>query len=488
MKALRTIRIFCAGLTLVSATAVLPDPGLATALDACGPHRATIHDLADRIISEKARAEGFSGHSFGAAAAYLSLRYSDADLDPGMSLLARVKGGTRRPPRGLEQVQLAFAISKLGVEQGIIAVGRSTVDAFADYSPAIIRQILLADAGESFFRLLAEVRADSTLAENFEARYYDGLGVHGWVLDQSDDFKLRLARNAEAAKELALAAMVLGSRRELAEYHVLLERHRDTDLAEVAGPKWLNAHLATMVYQTTPVPVPGDSADDSKRRADQFDIMRAAFRMGGLGWLGLLYNQTGAEAAIARASRDFLAEIDAGRLDPQSDLEPAWAYLYGRLAQELGAGILNRSMSGFSLPRSVRHYADDAQTTLNWVNARQALIPYMTGTEDALPPRPALLTPEFDWKAWTTLAAALRTEPDSASDDTNVEPRIAAELLLAKGNVAQALDVARSITPNTDRLWFYRDVMIRLDRHCDGYTTYSGAELVMGGAILFGFD
>ena len=89
-------------------------------------------------------------------------------------------------------------------------------------------------------------------------------------------------------------------------------------------------------------------------------------------------------------------------------------------------------------PRSVRHYANDAQTTLDWVNARQALIPYLTGTEDALPPRPALLTPEFDWKAWTTLAAALRTEPGSASDDINVEPRIAAELLLAKGNVALA--------------------------------------------------
>ncbi|MEP3329314.1 hypothetical protein [Sedimentitalea sp.] len=39
--------------------------------------------------------------------------------------------------------------------------------------------------------------------------------------------------------------------------------------------------------------------------------------------VGHLYNQTGAEAPIVRASRDYLAEIDAGRLDPQSDLEPA---------------------------------------------------------------------------------------------------------------------------------------------------------------------
>jgi hypothetical protein len=82
----------------------------------------------------------------------------------------------------------------------------------------------------------------------------------------------------------------------------------------------------------------------------------------------------------------------------------------------------------------------------------------------------------------------LRAEPGHAPVGTRADPKIAAELLLAKGDVALALEVARGIMPNTDRLWFYRDVMVRLDRSCDKYTFFPGAELVMGGAILFRFD
>lgn len=488
MKSLRRIGLACIMLVIWGAAAMAQDAGAEDAADTCGPHRTTILELADRILAEKAQAEGFSGRNFGTAAAYLKLRYDDLDSAAGMRLLERVGEATRRGPNDLEQVRLAFAISKQGVEEGLQANGETTLEAFADFSPVVVRQILLADAGESFFRLLAELRSDPALAESLSRRYYKGLAAHGWILDQSDDFKLRLARNAEAAGELPFAAMVLGSRHDLAEYFALLERHKDTNLAELAGPGKLTLYLASVMHQSEAVAVPGDDAERRAWRAEQFDIMRATFQMGGLAWLGILYNQTGADAPIARASRDFLAEIEAGRLDPRIEMEAAWAYLYGRLAQEMGAGTLSQAMMGFNLPPNIRHYAESAQTTLDWVNARQALIPYMIGAEAELPPRPALLSPDFDWQAWTAIAASLRSETASQPNFAGNDARVAAELLLAKGDVAGALRVAAAIMPNRERLWFYRDVMIRLDRRCAGYTIYPGGELVMGGAILYRFD
>lgn len=455
----------------------------------CGLHQAMILDLAERIISEKGQAEGFSEHNFGTAAAYLILRYGHYDFENGLKLMVRANGDARVAPRGLDELRFALAISRLpNKEEGLYLVGKPANQTFSNYSPVVIRQVLLFDAGKSFFRLLSDMRADQPeRARRFESSYRNGLNPPSLVLDQSDDFKLRLARNAESAGELAFAAMVLGSRSDLKEYFALLDRNKESDLAEIAGPKQLDANLATLVHQTAPLFLTKHDKGRISQRADQFDIMRAAFRMGGLSWLSILANQIGVDAPMAGAARDFLAEIDAGLLDPRTKIEPAWVFLYERLAREIGAEKLRVSMMSFTIPRSIRHYADTGQTTLDWMIARQALVPFLTDPEAQLPQRPILLSPEFDWSKWTGLASDLRGKYSGTSISSEDAP-IAAELFLAKGDLQRALDVARNIQPNNDRLWFYRDVMIRLDHLCQGYTIYPGGELVMGGSILYGFD
>lgn len=452
----------------------------------CGPHRATILDLADRIISDRPQAKRFSQRHFGTAASYLKLRYDDLDFASGLDLMDRVQGGTQRQAHGLKEVRLAFAISKLGVVEGLKTDDRPAVEIFADFSPIVIRQILLADAGATFLELLAAVRSSPDLVKGFDARYFNGLGVHNWVVDQSDDFKLTLARNAEAAGELGVAAMVLGSRQDLSAYDALLERHQEQNLAKMAGPDKLSIYLASVNNQIAPVPVPGDDEESRQRRARYHEILRASFQMGGMAWLSILFNQTGAEGPIADASRDFLAEIEAGRLQPRTELDPAWVYLYGRLSEDLGDENLNQQMTGFSLGKTVRHYADTAQTTLNWMIARQAMVAHLTETDTGLPSRPSALPPDFDWEAWTAAASALRSDKDDLP--LGVDRTIFLELLLAKGDVTQAVELAKKFLPPTDRLWFYRDVMIRLDHLCEGYTVFPGAELSMGGDILYRFD
>ncbi|WP_298822499.1 hypothetical protein [uncultured Roseibium sp.] len=451
----------------------------------CGPHRATILDLADRIISERPRVKRFSQRHFGTAATYLKLRYDDLGMAAGLELLDHVQAGTQRQAQGLTNVRLAFAISKSGVEEGLKADDRPAVEIFADFSPVVMRQILLADAGATFFELLTAVRNSPDLVKGFEARYFSGLGVHNWVVDQSDDFKLTLARNAEGAGELGVAAMVLGSRQELPEYDALLERHQEEDLAKLAGPDKLTTYLASIYNQNAPVPVPGDDDERRQRRVHYHEILRASSQMGGMAWLSILFNQTGAEGPIAGVSRDFLAEIEAARLQPRAELEPAWVYLYGLLSDDLGNENLRQQMASFSLGKTVRHYADTAQTTLNWMIARQAMVPYLTETDTGLPSRPSVLPPDFDWEAWMAAASAVQSGKDDLP--LGVDRTIYLELLLAKGDVTQALELANKFLPPTDRLWFYRDVMIRLDQLCDGYTVYPGAELSMGGDILYRF-
>ncbi len=487
---LRVLCIACVGLGFSGAGGQAQETGSesSAAVDTCGPQREAILALAQWILDERDSAKGFTGRRFGTTAAYLLLRYDDLDFTEGMALLDKVGEGASRGPSDLEALRLAFAISKLGVEEGLRATGQTALEAFAAFSPAVLRQVILTDQGETFFNLLAALREDPALAKSFERSYYDGVSLFYWLLDQNDAYKAELAGKAEAAGEVVLAALLLASRQDPGAYYALLERHADSDLAERAGPRLMNLYLATVLHHEKPLPVEGDDAERRLHRADQFDILRAAFRMGGLAWLSILYNQTGTEAPIAEAARDFLTEIEAGRLRPRAKLEQAWVYFYDTLAREMGAEDLSQAMIAFDIPRGVRHYAGRAQATLDWMIARQALAPYLTGRADDLPPRPALLSADFDWQAWTTLAADVRRYSVGDDSGINGDPAAVVELMLTKGEIVRALHFARQSMPLEDRLWFHRDLMIRLDRLCDAYTVFPGAEMTLGGGILYVFE
>lgn len=464
-----------------------PIPVEAASVSTCGPHRQTVVDLADRIISEKHLAEGFSGRNFGTTAAYLKLRYQDLGLTEGLALLEAVEAGARRGPRLLDDVRLAFAISHQGVEKGLRANGDSTLAAFAKHQSILPRQMVLADGGVSYFRLLAELRRDPERVEEFDRAYGNGVILPLLLLDQDDAFKLDFATRAEAAGELLMAGLALGSRSDLSAHHAFLQRHGDSGAALGAGPLDIDRFLMTMRYQTRPQTLPTDDAERRAYRRELFDVSRATYQIGGFGWPMILLNQTGDGPPIMAASQDFLAALERGLVQPERDMDGAWAYLHSRLALEMGADALVSALRAFVVPRSVRHYAKDAADVLNWMQATVALSDFVQGGPE--PERPAMLTADFQWSTWVRIAEGLRR--NGAASLTSAEPmdvRIGIELLYRAGEVETAIDLAAKVMPNTDRLWIYRDLMQRLDQRCNGFTYYAGGGLALAGQVPFWFD
>jgi len=293
--------------------------------------------------------------------------------------------------------------------------------------------------------VLQHRRATTRRDSNVSVDPLGGPHLHGWLLDQSDDFKLEFGENAERAGELWPAALVLASRRDMAAYYDLLDRHAATDLADTMGSRRISGYLATPLHQTAPEPVPGDDAEILEVRRVQFDILCAAFRTGGTDWLGVLWNLTGETEAM-------------------------------------GADALREGLELFNLFGNPRWFGVSARETIDWMIAKQAF----AVSADTMPARPALLSSAFGWDEWVRVAETL----SRGGVDTIAGPSrgIAIELLLGAGEVEAALKLAEGLSPVSDRLAFYRDVMVRLDRKCDAHSVYPGAGLVLGGEMMFRFE
>lgn len=464
-----------------------PKPDETGFVSTCGPHRQTVVALADRIIAERHLAEGLSGRRFGATAAYLKLRYENMGLADGLALLKSVEAGGRRAPRFLDKVRLAFAIAHQGVEKGLRANGDSTLTAFAKYQSVLPRQMVLADGGVSYFRLLAQLRSDPEQAKVFDRDYANGVVLPLLLLDQDDAFKLDFAARAEAAGELIMARLVLGSRGDLSAHHAFLRRHEESAVTLGGRPMDIDTYLMTMRHQTQPQFQPTDDADRRAVRREMFAVSRAAYHIGGYAWPMVLLNMTGENAPIAAASQDFLETLEKGQIQPERDMEGAWTYLHARLAQEMGTDALASAMRAISVPRSLRHYAGNAMDVLNRMQATAALTDFVRG--GARPERPAMLTPDFRWSLWVRIAEALRENGVASLTSAGSQGvKIAIELLYRAGDVETAVDLAAAVKPNTDRLWIYRDLMQRLDQRCDGFTYYAGGGLALAGKVPFWFD
>jgi len=472
---------------LAQGTPGAPKPDDSVFVSTCGPHRQTVVALADRIIAERHMAEGLSGGRFGATAAYLKLRYQNMSFADGLALLKSVEAGGRRAPRFLDTVRLAFAIAHQGVEKGLRANGDSTLTAFAKYQSILPRQMVLADGGVSYFRLLADLRSDPEQAKGFDRAYLNGVGLPLLLLDQDDAFKLDFAARAEAAGELIMAALVLGSRSDLSAYQAFLQRHGQSAITLGGRPMDIDTYLMTMRHQTEPRFRPTDDAERRATRRDMFAASRAAYHIGGYAWPIILLNQTGEYAPIATASLDFLETLEKGQLQPEVDMEGAWTYLHRRLAQEMGTDPLASAMRAISVPRSVRHYAGNAMDVLDWMQAAVVLSDFVQG--GARPERPDVLTSDFPWSVWVGIAEDLREKGvASITSAGSMGVKIGIELLYRAGDVETAIDLAARVEPNTDRLWIYRDLMQRLDQRCGGFTHYAGGGLALAGKVPFWFD
>ncbi len=440
--------------------------------------RTEILYLAEAIMNQRAQVKGFGSGNYGTEAAYLWLHYARPDVRAGIRMLNRIARQGRIAPRRIKDLTLAYAISSLGAAPGARAAKVNLNSGFAKGSPYVWRAIVLPDNGIRFFELLELVRADPELASEFNQRFVRGQGLAFALADLDDDAKLVIATRAEAAGEYMLAAYILASRGDMTLFQQLVARLSAKAELQRYSP---DASLARMLRFKTPYqPVAPQTFRPLSR--ELYDIIRASAYAGEMDFLMILFNQTGWQAEIGAVAKAFLAQIDSGARAKSGNMEDNWLFLYDRIAARRSYDELKSKLTGFDMPRGIRHYAASAQTTLDWMRALKVIRPYLAGEAPAVPGRPRTLSESFDWSSWTRLATAIRqgTGPDA---QTAEDFRMVVELYLAGGQVRDAIAYAQIAMQTGRRLAFYRDLIKRLDQRCGSYATRPGQWLTEGGMV-----
>ncbi|MEM8741202.1 MAG: hypothetical protein AAGE13_06860 [Pseudomonadota bacterium] len=446
-------------------------------------HRPLILQTAQAVLDARTDLGRFEQRRFGAEAVYLLIRYgafSDAEIEAMLGDLATAR------VHGAADLHLAWRVARFGAGELLAQAGTS----FRNWSnPHVLHALIGLDAGQTVLRLFAQARADPDAATTLLAMSpINGPGIAAITADFDDAARLRFARHAEAAGELRLAAHLLADRADLAEFRDLLARHAGAGWVEeiLFGPGMWQWGTGLRV-QEAPLRVDGlvETPEVAARRLSLYRVSKASYHDGLFAWLSIYVSQTGHEAESLAAADAFLNAHATGQVDPLRDPEAGWLIMFETLADAVGVEALRTTLQSFDMPsRSLRHFAGSAATTFDWVIAKRALRPLLTGKIETPPPRPSLLSPGWNWTEWTAIARALREDPTAPLPPS--QHAIAAELLADAGAWEAAFAFAAQLEPR-ERVRLHSDFMKRLDRLCDAVSHMPGQALLLGGMTLYHF-
>jgi hypothetical protein len=443
-----------------------------------------IAGMAGAIIEGRADLPGLHQRRFGAEAVYLALHYGGMDEAAARDLLATLAAENVTDAR---DVLAVLVMAREGVEAGLAVIDADPVRAFATAGLPVRRAVLMADGGESYFRLMREAEARPELAEGVGQFLAGGGEMVTLTAGMEDAALAQVVAAAEAEGRILLAIKLAAGLRDLSTFQRLMQDHADLpEVAEFATFSWMEANVFSLRHGGGPLPRP-DAALQAERGAGDarlYAVFRAAWESGPEQFILTFMNQTGLEAEVAAVAQAYLAEVGAGRIDPVADPDAAWLVQYEGLGLVMEPAALQGTLGAFDWPpRRLRHYAGTAVESLDWMLAAQALGPVVRGEVAGVPERPAMMTPEFDWALWTGLAEQIAGGGVGALPPESLGP--AAELLIAAERWDDLAGVAAQMEPE-ERLMLTRDAMQRLDRRCDAWMASEGQGL-MGGAVMWRF-
>lgn len=462
-----------------SAAALLLALALPARAERCA-HAPAIAAMSRAVLSARAELTGFAPRQVGTLPAYLLLHYGDLPEAEARALLDDLVAAKVRDAADLRDTR---EIAREGPAAWAARRGLANGGVLAATGPSAWRAILLADSGETFFRLLAAARAASPGDPRLGALLGGGAPLPALLSDQTDAALLAMAGRAEAAGALVPALLMLADRSDLGAFRAFLARHAaDPAVAAVGGAGHLHGHGVSLRHDTGPLnPDRYPDAGGRQMQRDFYSVARAAYLSGSADFLNITLNQTGETAALARAAGVFLSALAAGGFDPVRDPEAGWLSAYTALAFALGRERTQAALSGFDWPtRQVRHFAGRAVGTLDRVVAKAALRAFLDGGE--APPRPLLLSPGADWEGWLRIARTVREGGPVADADIPV----AVELLTLRGDWAGAAALAGRL-PARARVDALADLARRLDLLCGQWTASPGQAMLLAGAVLWRF-
>ncbi len=181
-----------------------------------------IAEMAGAIIEGRADLPGLHQRRFGAEAVYLALHYGGMEEAAARDLLATLAAENVTDAR---DVLAVLVMAREGVEAGLAVIDPDPARAFAETSVAVRRAVLVADGGESYFRLMREAEARPELAE-MVGQFLAGGGEMVTLTAGMDDAALaQIVALAEAEGRVLLAIKLAAGLRDLSTFQRLMRDH-----------------------------------------------------------------------------------------------------------------------------------------------------------------------------------------------------------------------------------------------------------------------
>ena len=416
-----------------------------------------------------------------ARAAYLKIYYDDLSGEKIEGLLSDLASATDQSQAATE----LKAIYDLSYDSGLARWRIATpaiLDEFASASPDLLRALILADEGETFLRLRAEVLSDDTSTiEPFFAGPRPAL----YLSDQSDAFRVAFSEKAEAESAIMLAGAVIAGHSDPRLFQNFVERHEVFFDGLNGDTRWRFAPYSNRLRSDLIAEQSSETGEYGSFLAEEFSVQEASLTTFPISFLGLYHSQSGRQDTTYDAARAVLTAKDLGVVDPLRNPGYFWHLAYEVLSLDRDAFDVRGVLAGIDIDTGRNwHEFTDALWQLDTLVATSTMLPYLNGSVDAAPvaPDPTVI----DWELWTEVANHLRQNALKAAFDTH--PTATIELLWAQEKYALAwgLSLGNEEQVNVARLSV--DLATRLDMLCGQHTILSDLTGRWGRERLFHFE
>lgn len=457
---------------LAASLALLVSPARAETPKACAT---AILTLADAVLAGREKLPKLKARGIGAEAGYLKIRYGGLSPDEAATLAHGLRDAGVR-----EALDLAGAVDAW--RGGFAAVTVTPAELGGQIST--LRAILQHGDAEALLAALAALPPEkriSTLQRIVPA-----------VVDWPDEKKIALSAIARKHDLAYLEAGLAATLRDPDGWADFAASFRDpTKLMDfVQAWSWAPALVGHPVLPRYPL----KAADMEAARRAIHTITITAAREPERDFLMTYLNQTGDIPATEKAAQVLLAAVDTGEIRQDGLLDPAWLTAYRALrAASADPAAMDGTLA--TIPFYGRHYltANGERTVRDVIDrlvAIEALTPYLTGKQPALPAMPADLSAAFQpaWPAWSEMAGALKTAPLTPLAKDGEKASIVAELLFAAGDTARLADFVLAVEPPEAQLAMATDFAMRLDRGCGSAMYHPGEAMMLSGQPIYRFD
>ncbi|OWV75533.1 hypothetical protein ATY77_30880 [Rhizobium sp. R634] len=454
----------------------------ALAADKSCPQRETILAFSDIVLDGHDALTPSVADRFGPEAAYLKIRYAGLGDDETRILLATV---LKRSPKSQAANDLvsAWYLHRLGHKALRGAAGAEKFDEIMSGLRISGIRALLLDGGEDLlmkrFAAFPFVPLDSTAGPFTNA----GGVISASIVDQSDEFKERLVRAAEANGLPDIANYVAASENDPAAWDRFIQR--GSTKGSKLRPEFNADFARAMVGQ--PRVKGGGSPEKAQLHSN---VIGTSFEPEQSFLEHILMLESGFEIGDLVAQQ-LTQQVKSGAINRSGTMDVAWLFSYRAAVKLAGRPALEEDLTrAYSGDRYVR--TSDVFTigdVMDRLLAVAALQPYVIGKTDAMPSKPEDLSDKIDWPRWTEMATKVRDGAVSPILAADLETfGIVTELLFAKGDPEALQAFVRQAPSGEARLSVANDFAMRLDRACAAYLYHPGEAFTLSGRPIFKFD